>query len=99
MLWHLPGIGPPQPSQGGYHRRGSGKINCLPPQWHRLAICPSTAMQGSPSCTTPQEQAPRCPISGKGAENLLWMDQPTQSLPAAYCQVSSHLPHRFEWAG
>ena len=74
-------------------------LNCLTLQWHQLALCPITAMQGSPSCITPQEQTPRCPISGKGTENLLWPDQPTQSLPAACHQVSSHLPHRFELAG
>ena len=74
------------------------KINHLQLQWGQLALCPSTAMVGSPSCTTPQEQAPRCPASGKGTGSLLWADQPTQSPPTACHQPSSCLPHRFEWA-
>ena len=88
----------PKSSQGGYHGRGSQKINCLHIQWSQLALCPSTAMQGSSSCTTPQEQIPRCSTSGIGAGNLLWVDQPTWSLPTACYQPPSHLPYRFEWA-
>ena len=91
-------MGAPKSSQSDYHGRGGQKINCLHLQWGWLALCPSTAMWGSPSCTTSQEQAPRHPTSGKGAGNLLWADQPTQSLPTACCQPSSHLHHRFEQA-
>ena len=69
-------MGAPQSSQGGYHGRGSQKINHLYLQWGQLALCPSAAMQGSPSCMTPQEQVPRHPTSGKGTGNLLWVDQP-----------------------
>ena len=52
---------------------GSWKINCLHLQWGRLALCPSAAMWGSPSCTTPhapQEQAPRHPTSEKAKETF-----------------------------
>ena len=79
-------MGAPQSSQGSYHGRGGQKINCLHLKWGRLALCLSTAMQRSPSCTTPHEQRPGCPTSGKGAENLLWVDQPTWSPPTACCQ-------------
>ena len=91
-------MGAPQSSQGSYHGRGSWQINHLDLQWGQLALCLSTAMQGFPSCTTPQEQTPRCPTSGKGAGNLLWADQLTWSLPTTCHQPSSHLPYRFEWA-
>ena len=56
------------------------KTDCLHLQWGWLALGTSTAMPGSPSCTTVQEQAPRHPTSGKGVGNL-WVDQPTWSLP------------------
>ena len=63
-------MGAPQSSQGSYHVRGGQKINCLHLQWDWLALCPSTAMWGSPSCPTPQEQAPRHPTSGKAQETF-----------------------------
>ena len=91
-------MGVAQSSQGSYHGRGSQKSNCLHLQWDQLAICPSAAMQGSPSCTTFQEQAPRHSTSGKGAGNLLWENQPTWILPTACHWPSICLPHRFEWA-
>ena len=41
-------------------------------------------VQGSPSCTTPQEQAPRhSSFRERCIGDLLWVDQPTQSLPTA----------------
>ena len=43
-----------------------------------------------------QGQALQHPAPGKGGEPM-WVDQPTQSLPALICQTMSHLSIGFEW--
>ena len=69
-------MGAPWSSQGSYHRRGSWKINHLHLQWGWLTLCPSAVMQGSPSCTTPQNKHLGVPSWGKVQEIICgWISQ------------------------
>ena len=53
--------------------------------------------KGSNHTPLPKGEASGHPTSGKGRGEILWADQPTQSLPAPFCWAMSSLSCRFKW--